>query len=841
MNFVEGENLYKISREKQSLREASRDEDVPEAVSKAAKEGIGDIKENLTGLIAKEGGISRVKERYKKDRAEAIEEAESGSFDIAGAAEAMGDEAEDFRQSLSLSDKLDELRDFEMRRSFERKSDPHAKRAHERLLKTAREERQTLEGMISDIQKNSPRAFHAAELIEYKKGLSREGHIAPVPSVKENLRRIGRNMLLGKPMFLHGPTGTGKTSLARFAAEHFTGKPAEMVYCNPQTREANVWGKTGIRPAKEGGGAIETVDIYGPLAKAMQEGKAVVFDEFNSLPVEQMVFLKGVFNARPGDIVNVVGNGRVRIMPGFQMIFTANLKSEKNPERQSMPPEIAREFEQNNIKINYLPKDEAYDVMLARLTNPDGSIDMSWHDIRETLPKLCEAMEEIQVAYTGELRSETARLVGVAGISGKAKGLKKLVMTQGTVEAMLEDWRVEKEQGGTLTFAEHIDQRLKIGLTFEEYPMEDRILASKIFAAKGFLRTLSPEELGLPADAFSFDAAKRLRGDEKARAEMLAKLREESGNEKHISLKELAELDPFGVRAKAREKRLQALRGMLPEKSSGTGIEGATEGQTSFERAKEIMGERLLGPEEVKQVFGIEVEEIPPIPFSEAILERLAPACKLILYVENWPDGSSLTGESIAEKFNNKKKDGSKLLYKIDWYKDEDFFTKDTPKLRWRIVSDDVIDGSTNKNYLEQTRILAGYVEGLYDDKDSIPEDIKEMIAEARDLAADPDFQEEVQSNDETIWKSAAEKLANLPLNQHFRESFPELIYRLALTDRARADQLLKSFYSWTNSCTSDGALVNGGRFGGGGARVLRWRPWLRGSDLGCAFSAEKL
>ena len=146
-------------------------------------------------------------------------------------------------------------------------------------------------------------------------------------------------MLLGKPMFLHGPTGTGKTSQARSAAEHFTGNAAEMVYCNPQMRESAVWGKTGIRPVKGGqAGAIETVDIFGPLAKAVSEGRPIIFDEFTALPKEQMVFIKGIFNAKIGDIVNIVGNGRMKITPGFQMIFTANLKSEKNPERQDLPP-----------------------------------------------------------------------------------------------------------------------------------------------------------------------------------------------------------------------------------------------------------------------------------------------------------------------------------------------------------------------------------------------------------------------------------------------------------------------------------------------------------------------
>ena len=171
---------------------------------------------------------------------------------------------------------------------------------------------------------------------------------------------------------------------------------------------------------------IQTVDIYGPLAKAMQEGKTVIFDEFTALPKEQMVFIKGIFNAKIGDSVNVVGNGKTEIAPGFQMIFTANLKSEKNPERQELPPEIAREFEQNNLKIDYTPKDEAYDIMLARLMNKDGSIDASYYDINETLPKFCEAIAEIQIAYTDKESDAIARLTGTKDASGKNLGLKNL-------------------------------------------------------------------------------------------------------------------------------------------------------------------------------------------------------------------------------------------------------------------------------------------------------------------------------------------------------------------------------------------------------------------------------
>jgi hypothetical protein len=376
-------------------------------------------------------------------------------------------------------------------------------------------------------------------------------------------------MISGKPMFLHGPTGTGKTSLARYAAKHFTGRGAEMVYCTPQTREANIWGKTGIRPNKEG--AIQTVDIYGPLAKAMRDGTTVIFDEFTALPKEQMVFVKGIFNAKPGDSVNVVGNGKTTIAPGFQMIFTTNLKSEKNPERQELPPEIAREFEQNNLKINYTPKNEAYDIMLARLMNKDGSVDLSYYDLNETLPKFIEAMHEIQIAYTGTLSDDEARLIGAKDVSGKTPGLKKFVITQGTVEAILEEWQTERQLGTKQSFVEFLDQSLKNGLTFEEYSEKDRILATKILASKGLLRTLSLHDLGLPKDVFAVNAIKKLRGKGGTQD-----IKEQSEKIEHIPLKELAELDTFGIKAQTARERAEQF---LPkeEKTAGSTVSPETE------------------------------------------------------------------------------------------------------------------------------------------------------------------------------------------------------------------------------------------------------------------------
>ncbi len=458
-------------------------------------------------------------------------------------------------QVQKLMENIADLKDFRMRRMFEILSPGtslSAKKRNEAVLKTVKEEIAVNEAEMGE---TDPLVLRQAELIEYKENLAKSGHICITPNVEKDLEAIGDRMLTGKPMFLHGPTGTGKTSLARFAATHFTGKNPEMVFCNPQTKESNVWGKTGIKPAK--GGAIETVEIYGPLAKAMIEGKTVIFDEFTALPKEQMVFIKGVFNAKVGDRINIVGNGIVEIAPGFQMIFTANLKSEKNPERQDLPPEIAREFEQNNLEVKYTRPDEAYDIMLSRLLNSDGSLDMSFYDLNTTLPNLCKVMAEIQESYTNETDKEVARRAGAMDASGKVYSLKKFVMTQGSVEAILSSWLIEKQTGKQeRTFAEFLDERFKTALTFKEYPKEDRILVAKILASKGFLLTLTAEDLDLPEDIFKLNTIKAMRGED-----AVEELKNESGAVKHLTLKDIAELDPFEKRAEILKGQAEALLG----------------------------------------------------------------------------------------------------------------------------------------------------------------------------------------------------------------------------------------------------------------------------------------
>lgn len=299
----------------------------------------------------------------------------------------------------------------------------------------------------------------------------------------------------------------------------------------------------------------------------------------------------------------------------------------------------------------------------------------------------------------------------------------------------------------------------------------------------------------------------------------------------------------------------------LKKKRLHTPEPSSTPESTSLQEAIEILESRVFGPEQVEQAFGIHLETIPPIPFTKEQLEQAKEkGMDLILYTDKLQDGKPLTALSLVEYLENKQSKGATSgKYPIlnsfqadDWKRKEPFFTTETPRSTdnqgtyWKLVSREVIPDSINQNYLEQTQILANYIRSLYNQDPNNQKEIPPNIQQALDefdqlLKNDPQFEDKVKSTDESVWKQAAQTLANLQLTKLFRESYVENIYRLTLTDRTRLDtdaQLLQAMYSWTKTLTSDGYFVVSGDFDRSGAGVAGRRPGSSFSSFGLSFSA---
>ena len=248
------------------------------------------------------------------------------------------------------------------------------------------------------------------------------------------------------------------------------------------------------------------------------------------------------------------------------------------------------------------------------------------------------------------------------------------------------------------------------------------------------------------------------------------------------------------------------------------------------EKAREIMGkEDFLGQEAVEKAFGIKLnkKEIPRIPFKKEELERAKELGQfLVLRTE-------LTMEKMNEllqaEFGEQNK--GKILYDTNWYQNEDFFKKDTPKLEWALTSKEVIPDSTFKNYLEQIELIADYLKNqIFKDK-QMPKEYEEAIEK---------FEKQKQNIEKLMKgdrKEAAKQLSELKINQLTRQSPSEALYDILVYFQNNNQRLLENKCAWTKRCSSVGYLVLVGPFDSDGASVRRWSPNDALGYLGVSFS----
>src|SRR3989304_4633119 len=114
-----------------------------------------------------------------------------------------------------------------------------------------------------------------------------------------------------------------------------------------------------------------------------------------------------------------------------------------------------------------------------------------------------------------------------------------------------------------------------------------------------------------------------------------------------------------------------------------------------FQEAKELLGEDLIGPEEIEKTLGVRPEEIPDIPFSREELERAKEMGQmLVLRVEKTEDGKPMSLEAMIDIIQKRwdKEGKGKLLYTDNEYKNwkertgADFCQK-APRAGWTLVS----------------------------------------------------------------------------------------------------------------------------------------------------------
>lgn len=244
----------------------------------------------------------------------------------------------------------------------------------------------------------------------------------------------------------------------------------------------------------------------------------------------------------------------------------------------------------------------------------------------------------------------------------------------------------------------------------------------------------------------------------------------------------------------------------------------------SMEKAREILGKDFLGPEAVFKTWNIKLEakDIPPVPFSIEDLERAKELGQfLILRV---PLTMQKMGKLIKEP-----------MFQDDWFKQEDFYTKDTSKPGWALVTKEVIPDSTNKNYLEQTQVICDYLDSeVFRKAIEMPKAYEDAIIEFE--AKKQDLELLVQSD----WRGVARQLSELQITKLTRQSPADVIYDLMVYKQSNEERLLENGYTWTSARFSVGDLVNIGHFKPGGLRVSNDTPDYASVPLGVSFARSQ-
>jgi hypothetical protein len=672
-------------------------------------------------------------------------------------------------------------------------------------------------------------------LDRYRKEKSSQGFVV-TPSRRAYLDRIQDLIESGKPILLEGHTGTGKSELARIAAKELTGSDPEVVSCNPQTRISDIYGKQSLR--SEDGVTVTAVD-YGPLTRALESGTLVIFDEYNELDPRQRQVLKYLFNAKPGDSVDIPGDGKVIVKEGFGMLMTANLRSDKYQDKGALEPQESRVFLDSSIRVDYMPKEEVYDLTLASLMDEQGEILLTHMEGEETLKHFAEMVADIQAAFAKSIPSHYGTDTELDPKKKKRPSLEKYTLDAGMATRLLAGFTKERMQHPTSTLQEAIERALLRTLQGNDIPDDDKKLALLIFARYGFLSaSVTGEALGLD---YSDGRLKMTWPKTEQRPHS-----EEEGIG-HLTRTEVASLDPFGERKRSHNEDIFEDFGL----EAGTSLSTESFGESlDQQRAREIMGEKsFFGVPELEKAFGISINksEVPDLP-TTFTAERLEKAKEMgMMLMLRYPIGL----QKLKTQYNTvTHPDGTEtpLFWRQNWYNNQAFFTEEpTGTFEWALVEKEPTRDTKNKNYLEQTielrkRLSHFFDDPLYDNPQKLSAVYRQAIEELeqKQIGIKDILHGNQQKKIEQDWKKAGQKLSSLSLNQMCRTKAWQDIYDIFVYAKNTGEYLREGVYNWTRDISSDGRVVNAGHADAKGSNLSLWQADDTHVNLGAVLSVSE-
>ncbi|EKD93364.1 MAG: denitrification regulatory protein NirQ [uncultured bacterium] len=286
---------------------------------------------------------------------------------------------------------------------------------------------------------------------------------------------------------LFGPTGTGKTKLAEYAAHLFSGKPGDVVPGNSGLSKYDLLGKTVGLDKRD----------FGAFIKCLKEGRVMIIDEDNLIDPRVIAVVKHPLGLKVGDLyIHPETGEEIPVPPGFGIIVTRNEKGKHHKLRNELPPEYRREFVHGSFEVGYFTEDEMYDeFLIPKLTENNGSSILSVEEIGGELNKpdthspllsLVRAAKEIQKLY-------------------KDNKIADGVMESGFLIGLFDDWP-QQHITTNCTFLEYLENRL-LGFIRRSIGNPARKLIIKALVEKGFFVSKGPQDFVTQDEGQSVDQA----------------------------------------------------------------------------------------------------------------------------------------------------------------------------------------------------------------------------------------------------------------------------------------------------------------------------------------------
>ncbi len=361
-------------------------------------------------------------------------------------------------------------------------------------------------------------------LLEYRRQLLNDGFVE-TPSIRDEVMGIVSHSQLGIPVLLRGHLGTGKTEIALHVARKYFGYEPEFISGSEEATKYDIYGRTqiGVRPEKDRirefehhmreymkwnpdaskeelkevekqyyqaivvKGLTTSFFHYGPLVRAMREGKPVIIDEMDGIPHSIIMRLNHVLTRRAGDTVRVQENGGddIVVKKGFTVLATGNIKSARYKREELDAAFLSRWWSSD---INYPPQQETYEILVASLLDRRGNLQIKNSNELDDLKRLTEVAAEIQQIFTGESIDYFGE--GADAAREIPASLKKSVLSLRHLWNIVRPWKARNFDKPLENYI--LNEFIKPSVT------EDQAYLVQLFCRFRFFKTWNVQEIGIP-------------------------------------------------------------------------------------------------------------------------------------------------------------------------------------------------------------------------------------------------------------------------------------------------------------------------------------------------------